>query len=191
MYSAINQMAPLLTVLALAGYCCWSESNDPPVVAAKESAGKTEVTSALLSPGSTPAPARNPFPSPAKKKTGAAAPPAAKEQLVKTVFVMDTSHLVLRAIFIQGDRRLAMINSKFYGEGDTLATTAQESDSEIRRNKSKPANPVKTAGPAYLVASVFDDHVVLQFESQTTELRFLHADKNSKSGSSGPRNPGK
>jgi hypothetical protein len=175
-------MAPLIIVLALAAYCCWSESHDPVVAAPKETAAKIELTPALLSPASTPVPTRDPFPAvSAKTKVLAVAPPG-KESLVKIDMAKDTSHLILRATFIHGDRRMAMINSKFYGEGDTLINSP-EPDSKSRPGKNKapipiiPFNTVKTVGQAYQVAEVLEDRVVLKHGEQTVELKFLHADR--------------
>jgi hypothetical protein len=120
MGTLINQIAPFMVVLALAGYCCWSESDDLAATPAKEKSATIELTSTLLAPTSTPAPARNPFPSPTANKKVVTERSITKAPPVKMDLAKNTSHLVLRATFICGDRRLAMINGKFYGEGDTV-----------------------------------------------------------------------
>jgi hypothetical protein len=180
-------MAPLMAVLVLAGYCCWSESDEPIVIPGKEHAAKIEMTRALLSPVSTPAPVRNPFPSAMTEKKAPTAVQPVKESLMKKNLAQNTSHLVLRATFISGDRRLAMINGKFYGEGDIVAAVPHEL--EVKRlgpdqnNPDGPIIPIKTAGPIYSVAKVFEDRVVLQCENERTELKFLPTDGKSKPGS--------
>ena len=105
---------------------------------------------------------------------------------MKTHLGKNPSHLVLRAIYICGDRRLALINGKFYAEGDNVTVVSLELEIGHTNpdNYSKPAIPaipVKTAAPIYYVAEVLTDRVVLQGENETTELIFPPPDKSSKS----------
>jgi hypothetical protein len=174
-----------MVVLALAGYCCWSESDDLAATPAKEKSATIELTSTLLAPTSTPAPARNPFPSPTANKKVVTERSITKAPPVKMDLAKNTSHLVLRATFICGDRRLAMINGKFYGEGDTVTPDWRSPEiNHTGADKTKPANPVKTERLVYHVAKVLADRVVLQCENETTELQFQASDKKSKSAAS-------
>lgn len=185
MGTTINQLAPLSAVLALAGYCCWSESDDRGAPPTKEHTAKMELTAALLSPASTPTPVRNPFPPPSANNKVLTERSSAKESPVNIVLAKNTSHLVLRAIFTCGDRRLAMINGKFYGEGDSVVAVLREPESNhAGPDNAKPAGQVlavKIAAPTCHVAKVLADRVVLQCENETTELQFLPSDKKSRS----------
>ena len=163
MKTSAIKLAPTLAVLAMAGYCCWLESDEP---AAKQAGKKSEFTLALLSPAAVPAPGRDPFQAaetaalnekpgpnrkepavPAKNATSPEARPAAG----------DLSHavsgLALRATFLRGSRRLALINDRLYAEGEALVLS-------------------KAAEPPYVVAQVHADKVILQHGEDMVELKY-------------------
>ena len=163
MARSIKQMLPLLTILALAGYCCWSEEDStPPKSSGKgaKNSSSPEITQALLTPSSAPVPVRNPFQNPSvdPSKTKKALATAAKKGdllAAKSDLEKQLKQLVLRATFIQGERRLAMINDRFYGEGDLLPHPTPISPPLLGKGPS--IEVAKTDLPSWRIVTVFPE----------------------------------
>ena len=119
-----------------------------------------------------PLPARNPFEGTAKKagaskdiakkSAGAPAPPrtVAIEESIK-----QAGSLTLKGTFLSGERRLALINDRFYAEGESLRPS--------------------TLKAAWRVAEVQAHRVVLEHQGKQVELKY--ADRTAK----GPAVPAK
>lgn len=186
MARSIKQMLPLLTILALAGYCCWSEEDStPPKSSGKgaKNSSSPEITQALLTPSSAPVPVRNPFQNPSvdPSKTKKALATAAKKGdllAAKSDLEKQLNLLVLRATFIQGERRLAMINDRFYGEGDLLPHPTPISPPLLGKGPS--IEVAKTDLPSWRIVTVFPDKVAA-CQDQTTELKFRPPEKRTRS----------
>ena len=170
----INKIAPTLVVLAVLGYCSWPSDEGPPAQdSAKSNAKddakgkKREISQAALNPTATSMPARDPFdgwaknaptPKKAAKSTSPVAPMTAGKGDGKNgpALAQDTSKqvasLALKATFLCGERRLALINDLFYAEGEALRSS--------------------TAKTPWLVAEVFPQHVVLEHQGQRVELKY-------------------
>jgi hypothetical protein len=161
MNAILKKLAPTLMVLAVAGYCCWSDGEAGPPAKSKE-ASKPALAAALLTPAAAPAPERDPFytgvgevldDKTAKKTAPPPLPksrrepsPSARDELVKI-----TSGLVLKATFVFAGRRVALINDRFYAEGDAIPFS-------------------KTL--AVTIAQVEPNKVVLRHAGQTTEIKY-------------------
>jgi hypothetical protein len=143
MSTQAEKMIPIGLVLGLIGYCCWpyagSPSGEPEVKSGPKIA---RIPSDMLAPAIDAPSARDPFriaaqppPSDAAPKSGSngpapggntppAAPPPPPQDADRPL-----TTLVLNATFLQGNRRVALINNRLYSEGDTLqAGNAATSD---------------------------------------------------------------
>lgn len=92
---------------------------------------------------------------PAEKANDATAPAQPETVAAPEIIMIDTSDLTLNATFLSGARRLAMINSKEYAEGDVLDQT-----------DTQPKPPV--------VAKIFQHRVLLERQGRTAELHYPH-----------------
>jgi hypothetical protein len=132
MSRTIGKMAPTATVIALVAWCCWSHLEGPgPVAGIQRGSDLPRITSALLSPAIEPAPDRDPFrPLVADKVVASQAtvpvPPALNQNgaTAQGGRADVLSNLVLGGTYIQGDRRLALINDQVYEQGEPLAISA-------------------------------------------------------------------
>jgi hypothetical protein len=161
MSGTLGKMAPTAIVLVLAAWCCW------PYLEGPRSAGGVQqgdelprITASLLSPDVKPAPERDPFqPFHASKadspegKEPRAPLPGQKKAIAEKDDADIFSGLVLGAIYIQGDRRMALINGQVCRQGDPLAISAS------------------TTEPC-IVAEISSDKVLLLYRGQTVELRY-------------------
>ena len=160
MNPTIIKIAPTMVVLAVMGYCCWPE----PGVPGGASKDKTrEISQSSLKPKAAPTPNRDPFegstkkaptPKESAKSTTPVVKPAPTEDMIKQV-----ASLTLKATFLSGERRLALINDRFYAEGESLMAT--------------------TSKTAYLITAVDAQRVVLEHQGHRVELKYL--DKPAKS----------
>lgn len=178
-----GQMVPTVLVLAMGGYCCWPYLGGESRRAGTEAAGKLpELTAALLSPSIDPTPDRDPFrAAPAIQPDaigiaaksiepdaiGSAAAPSEDSEAAEgssaepeTASPANLSVLTLNATFLRGSRRLAMINSQLYAQGEPLAQG-------------------ESSAAPYVVSEVYPDKVMLERQGQTVELNY--ADTGSKS----------
>lgn len=160
----LKKMAPTLVVLAVAGYCCWSDEETGSPAKGKENGGnKPALTAALLTPQAAPPPGRDPFytalSETADDKAKKPAPPLPRPKRELPTSVHDdllklTSGLVLRATFIHGDRRVALINDRFYAEGDALPCS-------------------KTI--AVTIARIAPNKVIIRHAGQNAELKYSNS----------------
>ncbi len=167
MNPTIIKIAPTMVVLAVIGYCCWPE----PGVTRVASTDKTrEISQASLKPQAAPTPNRDPFEGSTKKEpapkepaksTAPVAKPVPTEDLAKQV-----ASLTLKATFLSGERRLALINDRFYAEGESLLAT--------------------TSKIAYRITAVDAQCVVLEHQGQRVELKYL--ERPVKSAVANPKN---
>ena len=151
----LYKIAPTLAVLAVLGYCCWPGAEAP---AAPEQEKKREISQASLAPKTAPLPTRDPFLGVAKKL-----PPTLKEpaKTVRTVAAPVTpadaakqiASLTLKATFLSGERRLALINNRFYAEGESLQPP--------------------TSKTPFVVAEVHANRVVLELEGEQVDLKYV------------------
>ena len=163
-------MVPAAIVLAAVGYGCWPYLDTQGPRAATQEAGKLpEITAALLSPTIAPAPARNPFGLAVATQTPATVAPSAAETdaeestaetaegSVAETREIDTksllSDLALNATFLTGNRRVAVINSQLYAEGEPLGQSASSKQ-------------------PYVVAQIYQHKVLLERQGQTVELNY-------------------
>ncbi len=172
---SIGKMAPTAIVVAAVGYFCWPYLSPTGANVMFNEGGKpVDINMALLSPKLTAAPGRDPFgmkvetpraeaETPTKSgstprpntnpargtQEGAATPVETAEVEVD----QPLTGLALNATFLRGSRRAAMINSQFYSEGETL----------------EPSGPnIKP----YVVAKIFQHHVLLERQGRTVELTY-------------------
>jgi hypothetical protein len=144
MSRTLGRMAPTAIVFALAVWCCWPYLDELRSSLEVEQGGDLpRITSSLLSPTVEPVPKRDPFqPPPAIR----ADPPGSKKPEIKKLAASSphpqagprqagasdqanaqrpgtdvVKTLVLEAIYIQGDRRVALINDRVYAQGEPLA----------------------------------------------------------------------
>jgi len=156
-------MAPTLVVLAVVGYCCWTDGEEPtPGAKAKATAGKPTLTPAMLSPAAAPVPERDPFHAqsgaPPEDQSGKKVPTAAPVASgPSTAAIPDLNRLVkglvLQATFVRGNRRVALIDGNLYAEGDAV-------------------RPSKALATPFMVAQVLPHKVVLRQAAQTVELKY-------------------
>lgn len=171
MAMTVGHMVPTVLVLAMGAYCCWPYLGGRTAGVGVEAAGKLpELTAALLSPSIDPTPDRDPFrAAPAIEPdaiANAAAPSEDSEASEastsepETTSPANVSVLTLNATFLHGSRRVAMINSQLYAQGEALA----QGDSTAAQ---------------YVVSEVHPYKVMLERQGQIVELNY--ADTGSKS----------
>jgi hypothetical protein len=160
----VAKFAPLLVVVAIAGYWLWPHlAGEKPRGAAKPSTASAEFTAAMLTPKLPPPPRRDPFlPANAQvahgktgrndvKAAGGKAPTAEKK-----LRVGKAEGLVLNATCIVGDQRLAIIDGRMYAAQETLAGKG-------------------TAAAPYKIVSVLPHKVLLEHEGNALELTYSDA----------------
>lgn len=158
----ISKLAPAAVVLVVAAWCCWPYLEGPKAVTGVEQQPDLpRITRSQLSPEVQPASERDPFRPVAAEKAdspqGEESPPSsplpvqekAAEQQKDITEIL--SGLVLGATYVQGDRRVALINGRVYQEGERLAI----------------ATPL--AEPC-VVAGISADRVLLLHRGRTVEL---------------------
>lgn len=161
MSGTLGKMAPAAIVFVLVGWCCWPYLEGPrPAAEVQQGGNRPRIPGSLLSPTIDPAPDRNPFRPPRAEK---AAPPESEEPTPPPPGQQEApaeedgtdifSRLVLDAIYIQGDRRVALINGQVCEQGEPLAISAS------------------TTEPC-IVAEISADKVLLLHRGKTVELKY-------------------
>ncbi len=167
MSSMLAKMAPTAVVAVLVVWCCWPYLEAPRQdQALQHDDDSPRIAGSLLSPAVEPAPDRDPFQPPPTKQPPLtkqeepvaiprpAEPPAENPQPAEeeeTAKPLDD--LVLRAIYIQGDRRVALINDQVCAQGDLLVTSPTSTDPCV-------------------VAEITAERVRLLHRGQTVELKY-------------------
>lgn len=165
MSRTLGKMVPTAVVLMLVGWCGWPYLERPrPSTALHQGGDLPRIAGSLLSAAIEPASDRDPFqppaarapdPLPSRRPT---APPPHPEGPRPKAPVEDTSAnilagLALGAIYIQGDRRVALINDRVYAQGERLAISA-------------------SAAEPCIVSQISADRVLLLYRGQTVELEY-------------------
>ena len=173
MSGMFGKLAPIATVFGLTVWCCWPYLEGAPEGTGLQQGGDLpRISGALLSPTVQPAPERNPFQPPLVSK---ATPPETEEPSAQSAVGTQSSvgtpapeqqeavveeespdifsGLVLGAIYIQGNRRVALINGQVCEQGDRLAISASSADPCI-------------------VTEISADKVLLSHGGQTVELKY-------------------
>jgi hypothetical protein len=159
----LGKMTPTIALFSLVSYCCWTEL-DPPASSGptKSDEKQAEITVGMLTPGSTPAPDRNPFQTTSLSKADEKPRDAKVSGLLSdkkdakataAQLTKPPPQLMLKGTFIQGTRRVALINDRVYAEGETLTA-------------------IKTDPGSLVLAQVHPDKVLLQQGTQRFELKY-------------------
>ena len=167
MSGTLGKMAPTAILFMLLAWCCWPYLERPrSTTGVGQGSDLPRITGALLSPTVEPASVRDPFqppqasqpaPSPSKKPT---APPPEQPKAAAAEKVTDVfAGLSLGAIYIRGDRRVALINDRVYAQGERLTVSA-------------------SAAEPYIVGEISADKVLLLHRGQTVELKYAGLDVN-------------
>jgi hypothetical protein len=158
----LNKAAPTAVVAGVLGYCCWSSlSTSEPKGGALEETRVAGIAVSLLSPPIAPPPVRNPFRSGERSTAQAAAAPVARASdrpaPAPTAGAGPREApigLDLTATFIRGEDRVAMINGRLYGPGDTLGPSGAD---------------------AAVIAAIYPNKVLLRRQGQPVELTYSNA----------------
>lgn len=162
MSGTLGKMAPAAIVFVLVGWCCWPYLEAPRVATEVPQGVKTpRISGSQLSPAVEPASGRDPFrplraekaDPPESKEPAPPPPPAQGEAPAKEQSTDIFRGLVLDAIYIQGDRRVALINGQVCEQGEPLPISAS------------------TTEPC-IVAEISADKVLLLHREQTVELKY-------------------
>ena len=121
----VSKMVPTLIVTAAVSYCCWPHWVGTATGAVKGRAAMPEIAATVLKPPPPPDPPRNLFAPDGiasvsetpKLKPAAKAVAPVHEDPAKLL-----NGLSLKAIWVRGGRRLALINGRLYAPGDALET---------------------------------------------------------------------
>jgi hypothetical protein len=153
----IGKVAPTAVVAAMVTYWCWPHLVDGPA-AEQPRAKLPALDTALVSPPKSAAPERDPFltgPQPANAAGANEPPPTVHSQPTEqhAYDPAQSEQWVLNATMLRGERRIAVINGKLYGEGEPIAT------------------PDPTAHP-YVVSEIDSDQVVIRRSADTVDLRY-------------------
>ena len=132
MSGTLGKMAPAAIVLVLVAWCCWPYLEGPrPAAEVHQGGNRPRIPGSLLSPTVEPAPDRNPFrplraekAAPPESKEPTPLPPDQQEAPAEEDGTDIFSRLVLDAVYIQGDRRVALINGQVCEQGEPLAISA-------------------------------------------------------------------
>jgi hypothetical protein len=178
----LARIAPTAVVICAVGYCCWPYMGGSTATPAEAPNKLPEISAALLSPAIEPAPDRDPFGAtsqaqmdtpeddkPAKAAVGqhGAAPrtgpdsasgaggtaPAGKGHDPTKDLANALSGLALNATYIQGDRRIAVINGRPYAQGESLSVSNSTSD-------------------PYIVAQIHPYKVLFACQGESAELTY-------------------
>ena len=156
-----SKLVHMGAVAALAGYCYWCEQAETSVrVAVGEK--HNDSLKKLLSPTIEPAPQRNPFEAAGRPQTAQRSPAQLAGAEADTPSDPSAAFL-LGATIIHGQRRLALINGRLYGEGDSLTNGVSEDQ-------------------PYTVASIYTDKVLLDRGGQSLWLGYSAASPRAKAG---------
>lgn len=161
MSTAIGNLLPSAVVAAVVAWCCYPYLDEPGSDAGfQQEAGPPQIVGALLSPVIESASDRDPFKPRGENGTDSAgneqpgiAALAGKSPPRKEDAFDVSSNLMLAATYIQGNRRVALINGQVCEPGDTL----------------------RISGPITepcTVTRIFADTVVLLHRNQIVELKY-------------------
>lgn len=164
MSGTLGKLAPTAIVCGLVAWCCWPHLEGSHWATGVQPAAELpRLAGELLSPQIEPAPDRDPFQPPPVRKPAPpenrqpAEPPPGKVEHERTVVeeapVDVFSGLALGAIYIRGDRRVALINGRVYQQGQPLVLS------------------VPAADPC-IVTEVSAERVLLLHRGQTVELKY-------------------
>ncbi len=161
MSGTFGRIVPTAIVLVVVAWCCWPYLEGARLAGGVQPGDKLpRITASLLSPDVKPAPERNPFQpfqtkkaDPPESENPEEPPPDQEETIAEEDNVDIFSGLVLGAIFIQGDRRMALINGQICRQGGPLVISAS------------------TTEPC-IVAEISSDKVLLLYRGQTVVLRY-------------------
>jgi len=150
------RLAPTAFVVALTAYCCGLTTVNPPT-GGKGGRKGAALDPALLEPGGTADPGRDPFglhdASSLIGKQKSVPPPVKAVRAAPPDLAGLVRGLSLKATCVREDGGVAVINGQFYNQGQTVKMSG--------------------AGAfALVVAQVCEDRVVLRLEDQTVELKF-------------------
>jgi hypothetical protein len=172
MSATLSKMAPTAIVFTLVVWCCWPYLEGPRQETEGQQADLPRIGSSLLSPTVEPAPDRNPFqplhanqPDPPVSEKPVARPPEQPPAPAKQDSTDIFQGLVLRAIYIQGDRRVALINDRVYAQGESLVISADSQGHGTRPADGRVTDPC-------VVANISADKVLLLCRGRTVELKY-------------------
>ncbi|NQT13396.1 MAG: hypothetical protein HQ582_11640 [Planctomycetes bacterium] len=177
----IEKFAPTAITMAAVAWCCWPHMNGATPRIGAEEAALPEITQALLSPTINSVCQRDPFQPtslgdtasekdtvPAEPPDNATELPAAESPPTRPIYAPPTAstepapevliaqvlrQLALNATYIQGDRRVAVINGRIFREGDVLARCGSSKE-------------------PCTVQRVFRDRVRIQYRGRNTEFGY-------------------
>jgi len=166
MSQAIGKLAPTAIVAAVVAWCCWPYLREPTSGAGVEEDGNLpQIARSLLSPAIKPASSRDPFQPLDTKKTVSTrsqqptAPGTTQEVPTPKEDTTDIlNSLALDATYIQGNRRVALINGRVCVQGEPLAI----SDSA----------PLSQVAEPWIVTQISAHKVLIQRRGRTVELRY-------------------
>lgn len=161
MSTTIGNLLPMAVVAAVVAWCCYPYLDEPGSDAGfQQEADPPRIVGALLSPVIGPASDRDPFKpwvANGTDSTGneqpATAALAGKSPPRKEDAFDVSSNLMLAATYIQGNRRVALINGQVCEPGDTL---------RISGPMTEPCT----------VTRVFADRVMIRHRNQIVELKY-------------------
>ena len=133
----VHKTAPTAIVAAMVLICCWSSLELSEKHAADAPGAIPEIAASLLTPAVDAPSSRNPFRSAASPRAGelasrgdAISPPRATGAPGTELDARDAiSGLDLSATYIRGKDRMAIINGRLYGVGDSLTLPGPSPDS--------------------------------------------------------------
>lgn len=162
---SVGKFAPVLVVLLVVSYLCWTEWSMMPGVEPPQPELKQDVTLAMLSTPSVSPPERSPFDKPANEtpaigktpnETKSAAAQVERAPVEETPPepepVVLPGKIQLRGALLSGDRRVAMINDNVYAEGDLVPLDGETN---------------------VLISQIHDHKVVVIHHGQRFELNYV------------------
>jgi len=165
MSGTLGKMAPTAILFMLLAWCCWPYLERPrSTTGVRLGSDLPRITGTLLSPAVEPASARDPFqppqtsqPAPPPSRKPTAPPPEQPKPPAEARATDVLAGLSLGAIYIRGDRRVALINDRVYAQGERLDISA-------------------SAAEPCTVAEISADKVLLLHRGQTVELKYAGLD---------------
>lgn len=177
----IEKLAPTAIIMAAIAWCCGPYMDGSTSGIGVEDARLPEITEALLSPAINPVCQRDPFQptcpgdtvseedkGPAEPPDKAMEPPPAESPPPRAIYATPTvptgptpevliaqvlRQITLDATYIQGNRRVAVINGRIFREGDVLARCGSSKE-------------------PCTVQRVFRDRVRIQYRGRNTEFGY-------------------
>ena len=164
MSTTIGKLAPIAIVAAVVAWCCYPYLDKPASEASLQQEGNLpRIIRSLLSPIIEPASDRDPFKPREERNTDstqseqpATAATAETPSLSKEDILEILSNLVLDATFIQGNRRMALINGRVCEQGEPLAISGSITEPCI-------------------VTQISAHSVLIQYGDRTVELKYRNA----------------